>query len=574
MTHRVGGGPRRDGPGRPGSATSAAASNERPQVWDARQTALDGVVLVTLVLLSALPYIGGLGFYSDDWSFLGDFVTAPHQSFGTFFQIMHDQFPERPVLSSYFAMLFRLFGAAPLGYHAVNHVVMALTAVLFYLCLKRLGLPRAVSLAWPAVFVLLPHYSTDRLWYSIGQANLSVGLYFLGLYAGLRARPVGGVGAWRGVSLVALGASVMAYEVVTPLFFLNPLLEHSVSPHEVGEARRWRATAGAMMAVAAVVGAAFVYKSGVSPRDVVANADYGVYLRWLFTSAYDMSLVQLGWQLPAKVAVILQDHVGRASLASAAGLGGVLTFALRHAARSSPIEHVARSFWLALSVGGFVFIGVGYSTFVFTSHLGFSVTGMNNRTAIAAAIGAALFYLGVWGGIVSLLPSRVRRTLFALGLASFCAGGSLLTTVVASYWVEASAAQHRLIAQLRSDAPTLAPHSRLLLDGVCSYRGPGTVFETDWDVTGMLRLHYRDATLTGDVVRSTALVEADAVLTGIYEMVVRNTYGEQLLVYDVDRRTLERLRDVATAQRYFAASRRVTRPACVPGVEGSGAPVF
>ncbi len=138
---------------------------------DWRQLLVDGLILTAIVVASAFPYIGRLGFYSDDWAFLGAFANAPHQSLGEMFAVMHDASPERPVLSLYFAALYRVFGIQALGYHVVNHGVMALTALLFYLCLRRLGVPRVLSLAWPIVFELLPHYATDRLWYSTFQAQ-------------------------------------------------------------------------------------------------------------------------------------------------------------------------------------------------------------------------------------------------------------------------------------------------------------------------------------------------------------------------------------------------------------------
>ncbi len=66
----------------------------------------------------------------------------------------------------------------------------------------------------------------------------------------------------------------------------------------------------------------------------------------------------------------------------------------------------------------------------------------------------------------------------------------------------------------------------------------------------------------------------DAVITGIYKVATMHEYGVHLHVYDVDRRTLQRLPDAATAARYFETSRSVSRPSCAPGLAGQGAPIF
>jgi MFS family permease len=73
--------------------------------------------------------------------------------------------------------LYSLFQLEPLGYHVVNIAVLAATAVLFYLSLRRLGIPRFLTLTIPLVFALLPHYSTDRFW--IGSAVEAEALAFV-----------------------------------------------------------------------------------------------------------------------------------------------------------------------------------------------------------------------------------------------------------------------------------------------------------------------------------------------------------------------------------------------------------
>ncbi|MGE0815726.1 MAG: hypothetical protein AB7O28_11145 [Vicinamibacterales bacterium] len=540
----------------------------------AREFIVDGALLVALVAVSAWPYLAGLGFYSDDWAFIGDLATARDRSLVGYVRVLWDQDPARPLFAPLVAVQYWLFGASPLGYHVVNHALLAAASVFLYLSLRRLGLPRVLAVAWPAVFSLLPHYATDRLWLSVVHVNLSVSACALSLWAALRRASSPHPAVWRGLSLAAAALSVLSYEVITPLLLLVPLLEYA-APGDAGTRRRdGRSTLLSGLGIAAVIAAAAAYKMSVSPRVEVPAGSYGEYVRWLVSSAFHTSLVDLGWQLPAKVATVLREHGGRASPLTALALGAIVAAAVHRAARSTPVAAIGRGAWAALAGGGLMLVAAGYTTFLVTSHVGFHATGMNNRTAIAAALGVAAFALGAWGGIVSVLPPRARHAPFVIGVAIVAASASLVTMLTASYWVDASAEQQRLIARLRQDVATLPAGSRLLLDGVCPYRGPGTVFETDWDATGMLRWAYGDPSLTGDVLGPSPSIDGDAVLTGIYEAVTRNPFGDRLFVYDVDRRTLTPLPDRTAAERYFAAARRVTRPACVRGQEGSGAPVF
>ncbi|MEZ5290903.1 MAG: hypothetical protein R2745_07475 [Vicinamibacterales bacterium] len=545
-----------------------------PSTPDRRHTALDIALLVALVATSALPYVTHLGFYSDDWDFIGGMATARDQTLGGYMRTIWDQDPARPVFARVVALEYWLFGAAPLGYHLVNHALLAAASVFLYLSLRRLGLPRVLAVAWPAVFSLLPHYATDRLWLSIVHVDLSVWAWTVSLWAALTSATSLRPALWRAVSLAAAAISVLSYEVAAPLLLLVPFAEYAALGGAEAPRRRTRRAVATGLGMAAIIGAAAAYKVAVSPRVVIPAASYVEYVRWLFASAFHTSLVELGWQLPAKVMTVLRDHADRARPLTALGLGVIVAVAVHRASRSSPVAAIGRGTWAALAAGGLGLVAAGYATFLVTSHVGFHATGMNNRTAIAAALGVAAFAIGAWGGAVSLLPARARHAPFVIGLALVAASASLVTMLTASYWADASSEQQRVIAQLRQDVPTLPPGSRLLLDGLCPYRGAGTVFETDWDTSGLVRWIYRDASLSGDVLRPAPAIDGDAVITGIYEAVTRNPFDERLFVYDVDRRTLTPLPDADAAERYFSAARQVSRPACVRGQEGSGAPVF
>ena len=208
---------------------------------DRRATALDVAALLAVVLLSVLPYVARLGFYSDDWAFLASATLSPDRSLlGAIRAEYVGHLKMRPGQAAYVGLLYWAFGEHPLPYHLVNAAVLAAAAVLLYLALRELGQPRAVAVAVAAVWATLPHYSADRFWVAAFQATLSVALYLLALYADLRSlrAPRERFVAWRLLALAALVASVLCYEVAVPLFLLNVALVWWAARRR-GEARPW-----------------------------------------------------------------------------------------------------------------------------------------------------------------------------------------------------------------------------------------------------------------------------------------------------------------------------------------------
>ncbi len=141
---------------------------ERPDSTLLQGAVLDSLVLALVVATSAATYVARLGFYSDDWSFLGRMGTVRDQSLLGLWRLL-DEDPNlvgRPVQILQQALLNAAFGREPLGYHVVNTSVLAAAAAFLYLALRELGMPRYLSFAVPALFALLPTYSPDRFWFA------------------------------------------------------------------------------------------------------------------------------------------------------------------------------------------------------------------------------------------------------------------------------------------------------------------------------------------------------------------------------------------------------------------------
>ena len=89
--------------------------------------------------------------------------------------------------------------------------------------------------------------------------------------------------------------------------------------------------------------------------------------------------------------------------------------------------------------------------------------------------------------------------------------------------------------------------SSVLLTGYCPWIGPGIVFETDWDVTGVIGLLYRDRSLNGNVLRPWMVAEKDGLragdsfypFTSLYVYDVRTMRVLQVAEQDAARQLLE-----------------------------------
>lgn len=537
----------------------------------------DGLFIAAVVAVSCVAYLPGLGLYSDDWSFLAHLHGAGGGSFAELFRaILDDGLHARPIQALNLALLYRLFGLEPLGYHVVNSGVLACAVLLFHVLLRSIGVRREVAVAVPLVFGLLPHYSTDRLWIAAFQANLAILALFASAWADVRfVRASDAVPrwTWKVVGTAALLASVLAYEVTGPLFLLTPFVAwFGRRRPAVGQRRRrwplWILLGSNLAALALAV----AYKASVSDR----TAFTGGYLWRVIMTAREATTVAFGsygLALPIKVGRALSEHFDAVVFSMSLAVGLVTWAYLRYGVGREERPFPRWPAWVGLlAVGGLAF-GLGYGAALLTWDIGFDTTGINNRTAIAAAPGVATVLVAVLGlASGAWRKDRSRWRSFRVLIAALGVSGCLLVNTIATFWVQAAAEQRDIVEALHQALPDPPAGSTVLLDGICPYRGPATVFETSWDMWGMLTLTFGDPTLRGDVLEEDSELTAEGVRTILYDDVVNvYPYGQDLRVFRVDDGTLHRLPTLADARRYFEERR--SRP-CPPGVEGYGVRIF
>lgn len=540
-----------------------------------RDALADSLFLTAIVLLSSAPYVAGLGLYSDDWAILATMADAAGSWRQLFAAVLPIEMDTRPVQALVLASLFALFGTEPLGYHIFNALVLAGTVVLFHLSLRRIGFARAPAVLIPLIFGLLPHYVTDRVWIAAFQANVSVLLYFVSLYADLRFLRGRGAGAWawKALGSIALAASVLAYEVTAPLLLLNVLvlgwLAYTGYPR--AEARPVLAgIASNILVLAAAIG----YKLSTTVRADVSGGYVYRVLR-IVREAVPVHFGELGVGLPLRVAQVLRVGPDVAVAVTAVVIGGVAAFWLHRALDRAEQQGERAMSWPAVVLLGAMLFFAGYGVTLMTWEIGFHATGANNRTAIAAAIGVSFVFAGAIGSLAGLLPRRAGRVTFVGLLGLLATSCALITGTVARLWVEADRVQEAVIAAIHDHFPELPPGSTLLLDGLCPYVGPAPVFATGWDVTGMLRLEYPGSDPSGDVIKPNSEATPHGLRTILFDDVINvYPYGDDLRVLNLALGQVFHLEDVETARDYLGSVSAEARPACPPYTDGDGANVF
>jgi len=538
----------------------------------------DSLFLAAVVGFSTILYVGRLGFYSDDWGSLAVLATAEDQSF---IGLISDQFPNpnkamRPTQIVFQAVLFHLFGTEPFGYHLVNTFVLITMAVVLCHVLRRLGLPRMLCVAIPAVYALMPNYSTVRFWFASFGYALSMAFYLFGLYADLRAASSNRrtrVWTWKALALIGLSVAAFGYEVVIPLVVLNIVLSEIVARRVPGgfrtHAKRSEVALlhGSTLAVAA---AAIAYKASVALGAGEIGSSLIRYVLWLGSGSVGVNFGTYGVGLPHTVVWGL-PYAGVAGVAVAVSVG-IATYRYLETVREPGHRFdlgLSRKTWGLFGATGIASFILGYSIFLTTARIGFSSTGIANRVATAATLGASIVLIAVLGWVTTWVKSPVSKDRsFRAGIAALCVAGVMVINGLGNFWAQSWQAQQDVLAELRDAFPELPTGSTVLLAGVCPYIGPAIVFESSWDLRGALRLQHRDRSLEADVTSGAVSVEPRGVVTRIYQVEAVHTYGERLYLYDRRSRSARTLTDEAVAREALLGPPNAQ--ACPEGHAGAG----
>ena len=551
----------------------------------------DSLAIALAVILSLVWYAPQLGFYSDDWAFLARYVTSPDQSLAGLYAASHSpQHASRPVQLWVCALLYWLFGIDPAGHQLVTAVLLVCNALLVYAIATALGVPRPIALSVALMYGTLPNYSTVRYWYVAVAITFSVTACLVSIYADVKAftAPVRTGALWKSLAATTLVISGLAYEVAMPLLLAAPPLIAWRVWRQRGEGSRQRLLYLAILlavnlALLAGLSAFKVSRAvrlgaqqGISAQ--VADIARGAVRRDVAPAAYGLSVVNAarvhlrdyGVQLPVtalRLARTAPSAVLLLTLLFGVATCAYLVLTLNGAPWPAPAA------WGRLLLGGIVVFVLGYAIFLTNYNVQFTTTGIANRTAIVATLGAAMGIVGCCGLLAGVFRETPARPLVFSGLlAVYGASGLLIVNTIAGYWIQAYRVEQGVLAGIRQRFAALPPHSSIILDGVCPYVGPAIVFEAYWDLAGALQLTYGDPTLTANVVTPRMRIDEGGIVFTLYDEPTRYPYSSRLLVYDAQTGDALPILNRETAEGYFVKSLR-SWP-CPAGHEGIGVEIF
>jgi hypothetical protein len=541
------------------------------------------VVLVLIALTAVVLHVEQLGFYSDDWTIPGGGSISEDQSLlGIMRATGTPDTPMRPVALFVLAFVYRVFGANPTAFHVVNTAYLSAMGVCFYLVLRELRLLRVLSFSISTLFVVMPHYSATRFWVVAHPINLSMALYFLSVFAELKAieeRDPARIASWVVFWVAALTSGLLAYEQLLPLAVATPLLTWWHGRHLADGVgfrpihRRFPVIlAATVVALVPVIAFKMSHTSRLSPLPPYDQIRWTV---WYFSGALRDAYVEFGVKLPLVVWRSLRDHWDPAAVLFA-GIAGVLAyFQIRRTTDHSSEELGSTRLAAALIlVGGAVFVA-GFGLVMITTMPVTSATGINNRLAIVATTGVASSFVAVVAWICGRLSHDMRVRAFSGAMALLIGANVLVVSTLGSFWAEAAREQYRLLDNIRTRFPDGPPGRVFLLDGTCPYIGPGIVFNSSWDLRLALTWIYRREGGDVDVVTADTNVEGNGVRTSMFRGFIQHVYPYgDLYVYRPQQRVLSRLSDYEAARQYFSGPGRDYEERCPPGQAGHGAGVL
>jgi len=546
-------------------------------------TLIDCAFLFAAILISAMPYVGGLGFYADDWDYLGILTHDSGRGFVAQFRGLAHEEPAmiiRPVHPLYFIGCFRAFGLHPLPYHILNAVFISLAVVFLYLVFREFLKERWPAFCIALVFGVVPHYSSDRFWFTGQIVNFSVIFLFLGTWLVFRSFEANHPKRNLVFGIAFLVLSVLSYEITLGWIVV---LMGWIAFRAFAKVRRNQSTLKSLGYIATVllpfaaVGAWKIFRQSRISRHHHFWSNLGLHTTNAIQEAFRFNFWSFGAKMPS---LLIALHRGSAltwcGLVVSVLVGVAVPIYLGYS--MDPGDLPSRRKCLSLMVLGILIFGLGFVLFFPNARetLEFTTAGLDNRVAMASAPGAACILVAFAGLISSCFkwPSWRLRT-FGVLIGFIFTANCLVVDGIAHYWVDAASKQRQILQSLARDVPSLPSGSVLLLDGFCRYSGPGFVFETDGDATGAVQIAFGDPSLRSDVVSPDLHFERSAVTTTYYGAPEeRYSYADDLFIYNARSRTLRTLRSFEDARSYLRIENSAADRGCPIARDGNGVTIF
>lgn len=542
---------------------------------------------LTLVLaLSALPYLGGLGLYLDDWIFAGQKAGATSAAdLVSFYHAFasSSNVAVRPLQ----ILLYWFYGlVAPDGEvlfaHAINHLFLLGAAFAFHHALRGIAATRPIAFPFALIIVATPWFSTARMWMANHMATLSLLGFALACCATVRiwrhrGQPAKRIGDAVLLVLACL-LSLLSYELPGPVLPGLALFVWRAGGSSFAELRHDRDFLTTQATLCLTLVAAVAFKVAIGHELVVApTAGSVVHHGALIAVTASLNLLwDMGIALPwtalrtalgpfGGATAVLAGFATAAALALAApkAEGGALPVAARTSDTPGPRPLSPRF----LLVSGVIAFALGYAAFLPHMVYGPDPFGLANRSNLGAAPGAALILLS---GMVWL--DRRRPGLLHLLTTLFCASGVIVLAAIGASFHQAGERADDIFADIVAAIPAPAPDTTILLEGECPYLGAAPVYPSAYGLSDRLRLHYRMPGLRADAVTPATQVATGGITVREFGIESLYPYG-RLLIYDRPTHRVIPLASRAEATAWFAAHPAKASTPCSYR-EGGGTSLF
>lgn len=547
----------------------------------ASQSWSDMVALVAIIVVSAMPFLFGLEFYSDDWAFLLAYWEPRSEGLSEAIHAVVGLFPPRPGQGIYNAILITAFGLDPLPYHLVNLAVLSAFVLLLNRLLLRLGMDGATAFAISALFAVWPQISTVRVWFAAFQIPLS-GVFFL-LSTLIEIRSTSSrTGRLLGktLSLAALAISLSLYELFAPAIVAVSLLLTLRDGRAAGarNLRDWLAAVVPHLPNILLTAGALAFKQSVAARAPASldtfkylaenfiRLSYDIQIDWgvNFWKMLELHFLFVPWSLVE--AVLAAPDLPGLALPAAVTVALITGFRL---ARMHPRVWTVPEALRAIAMG-VVILFLGYAIFFTTPNVSLSLAGIGNRASFAGVVGVILALVGVLHLVAAALGPARGPIFLTLAIGILAGLSGLRLAQIGTYWAGSDDIRQEQLAHAREDLAEIPPGAVVLIDGVCPYYGPAIVVEAYWDATAILKFA-TGISIAADTTLALVLRD-DAATTTIYSDIRTYPYGPMLFLYNAPNRRLDQLIDAAQARAVLERSGREST-ICPKGFLSHGAPI-
>ncbi len=468
-------------------AEAAPLVEQRP--LRTQELLLASFALCVLGLVVYFPHVRHGGFYVDDWSNGASALYPPGGggvggALSTFAKVTL----YRPVLVLYVPLIYFVFGTHMAFQLAWATTLAIFVSVMLYGVLRSFDVPRLHAWMMAALALVYPWFDSTRLWVTASQATLSIGLTLAGMWLaleGLRKRSWG----LHAIAAALYLTSILTYEITLPFIAAAGCLYTLRVGWQAARAR-W-----GIDLIVVLIGGLWV-GTQTNHESFGVSADLK-HLGEIVTGGGTIlgrTLIPVGDQRTTLALVVLAVIIS-------AGLAVRVSLSTQFASQRT--DWTLQS-WLLLAAAGLLVAALGWIILIPANpYYTPSVYGVTNRVNALAGFGLVIAVYGAFGiagSLIGTLSPRVRTlATVATMLCGLLLGAAYIRVLERHIriWNTAFRAEMAGIGEMRMQLPKL-PHGATVFtsDYPASQTLGVPIFSTDWDVNGMIKLQYRDGTLS------------------------------------------------------------------------------